>query len=315
MTSNNVSVLLNDEGRPYIANVGPAVTYNEGDAPLQLLANTTTVSDPDSPDFRTGSLVVSGGRGTHDRLAIRDAGSGPGQIDLNRANVRYQGVFIGSFSGGVGTDPLVVSLGQNATPEAAAALLKAITFYNVNTNNLKPIPRTIRFELHDGEGNTGAVTKNITLVRVNDAPLLRGISGNVGYTIGAGAIQIAPAANVSDVDSPDFAGGRLTVQITSGAHGSNRLLIGGGFSVNANNEVLQAGVVIGTVNAGGGVGTARLVFVFNENANRSVVQQLIRGLRFRTVGSATAVDRVVAFTLTDGDDGTSATRTKTVQVQ
>jgi hypothetical protein len=148
---------------------------------------------------------------------------------------------------------------------------------------------------------------------VNDPPALSGIGGSVGYVNGAKSIALAAFAKVSDLDSSDFNAGQLTVKVTSGDDASNRLLIGGAFAISGSNLV-RNGVVIGSVD-GNGQGTNDLQFTFNDQASASIVQELIRTIRFRTTttGSNTA-QRTISFVVSDGDGGASATLTKTVNV-
>src|SRR4029079_13185832 len=85
----------------------------------------------------------------------------------------------------------------------------------------------------------------LSIPPVNDAPVLGGISGTIGCTLGAAAVTIAPAATVSDVDSPNFDGGALWVRISDGGSADNALELAG-FSVEADGSVVQGGTVIGT---------------------------------------------------------------------
>jgi hypothetical protein len=125
-------------------------------------------------------------------------------------------------------------------------------------------------------------------------------------------VAIAPGAAVSDIDSSNFAGGRLRVFITDGASASNRLAIGGGFSVDASGKVRQGSTIIGK-RVSSGFGTSELVVTFNSNVTASVAQALVRAITFRTVNGG-AGDRTVNFTVSDGDGGTSNVATKTVNV-
>jgi hypothetical protein len=84
----------------------------------------------------------------------------------------------------------------------------------------------------------------LVVTPVNDKPVLT-LSGSLGYKHDSAAVALAPFAGVADVDSDDFAGGRLRVRITDGASTSNRLTIGSGFTVDANNNVLQGTTIIG----------------------------------------------------------------------
>lgn len=156
-------------------------------------------------------------------------------------------------------------------------------------------------------------TAVLTIAPVNDAPVL-GISGEIGYTQNSPAITLAPWATVSDVDSANFGDGTLTVEFLSGGDVSNRLEIGGNtFSVNGN-QIFKKGTLIGTI-TNDGIGLNKLEIVFTEKATQTVVQQLLRAIRFRTVDGTSTETRVIAFSLTDGDGGTSNTVTKNVIVR
>lgn len=291
-----------------------AVTYEENDSPRRL-APDATVGDLDSPSLEGGSLTVdiTVNAKPADRLEIRNQGSGSGQIGVSAGNVLFGGVVIGSFSGGAGTTPLLVSFTSAASPEAVQALVRQITFRTLG-DHPSSLARTIRFRLNDGHGGISlAKDRVVNVIRVNDAPELGGISGSIGYTQNAAAVTLAPAATVSDPDSLNFATGKLSVQIISGADASNRLLIGGPFTLSGNDVQLN-GVTIGTRNAGGGGGTTKLEITFNANATRAIVEQLVRAIRFKTVDGASTEQRIVKFSLLDGDGGASNQPTKGVNV-
>jgi predicted outer membrane repeat protein len=170
-------------------------------------------------------------------------------------------------------------------------------------------------------GNTGGTKScstayenaTLTVTAVNDPPVLT-LSGTIGYVHNAAAITLAPFAGVSDVDSADFNGGRLRVRITDGASTSNRLAIGAGFTVDASNNVRQGATIIGKQTADG-VGTHELIITFNTSVpvTPAIAQQLVRAITFKTVGGAAGLRKVV-FTVSDGDSGTSAEATKSVNV-
>jgi hypothetical protein len=146
---------------------------------------------------------------------------------------------------------------------------------------------------------------------VNDPPVVT-FSGTLAYVHDHPAFTLVPYATVTDVDSPDFNGGRLRVRVGVGASGANRLAIGAGFTLDANNNVLQGSTIIGKRTSDGG-GTRDLIVTFNSAATPSVVQQLVRSITFKTVGGA-AGQRSVIFTVSDGDGGVSADQTKIVNV-
>jgi hypothetical protein len=189
-----------------------ALAYTENDAATPI-TGTTTITD-DSPNFDTGTLTVdySAGGQAEDRLEIRNQGTGAGQIGVSGANVTFGGTTIGTFTGGTGTTALVVTLNANATPAAAQALVRNVTYRNVSENP-STATRTARFVLTDGDGGTSApATREIPVTAVNDAPVVTTTAGSLTHVEGDGPEAIDTALTVTDVDSPNIAS--ATVQIT-----------------------------------------------------------------------------------------------------
>lgn len=151
----------------------------------------------------------------------------------------------------------------------------------------------------------------LTMVATNDKPVLS-VGGAVGYVHDQPGVALAPFGKVQDVDSFDFDGGWLRVHIAAGAGTSNRLQIGGEFTIDADNNVLLGSAVIGT-RASNGFGTNDLLINFKPAATRAIVQQLVRSILFKTVGGA-AGTRGVQFSVADGDGGVSDVVEKTVNV-
>lgn len=293
--------------------VPATATYTENALPV-LLAPLGTISDSDSLDLAGGRLLVQVTRNasTLDRIAIRNQGSAAGQVGVSSAQVTFEGVTIGTCSGGVGTAPLLVVFNSNATPAAAQAVLRSLTFRSI-TDNPSPLPRQLRYTLADGDGafSTPRVQRVNVLVS-NDAPRLT-LPASISYTLNSTpSVRLAPTAVVIDPDSLNFGGGRLHVAVQSGEDAGNRLFVGGPFTI-VGLEVRLNDVVIG-LRSGNGAGTNDLQIELNANATRQIVQQLVRAIRFRTINSTSTADRVVGFTLTDGNGGTSDTAQMLVTV-
>lgn len=161
--------------------------------------------------------------------------------------------------------------------------------------------------------STDVETAALIVAAVNDAPLLTGISGSVGYGLNSAAIQLAPQATVSDVDSPNFDGGRLLVKVTTGIDAGNRLEIRGSIFTRSGNQVLRNGILIGTI-VSDGTGLNPLEITFTSNVTPWIAQQLVRSIYFRTSGSNSTATRTITFSLSDGDGAVSATRTRLVQM-
>jgi Ca2+-binding RTX toxin-like protein len=125
------------------------------------------------------------------------------------------------------------------------------------------------------------------------------------------AAAIAPNGFVLDPDG-DFEGGTLTVAITAGADTSDRLQVLEGIFTVSEQDILYEGTRIGTI-AGGNDPSAPLVVRLNNQANGSVVDDLIRSIGFANYSDAPSeAARTIAFTVTDGHGGTSNTATATV---
>lgn len=314
-TSNAFIKVQRVNDAPVIANLGSASLFEE-DLPAINIVPAATLSDPDSFNFNTGKLTVRliSKASSGDRITIQKTGTGQGQISITSGGlVKYQNVTIGTFTGGSGTTPLVVTFNTSSSILGVQALLRCLQFSTVGENP-SGATRQVSLVMSDGDGGTSqAAVKDIQVRPIDDAPIIT-LSGSVGYTLNAASIAIAPAATIVDVDNANFDRGNLTVHISTRAEDQNRLEIGGGFTV-SNFKVMVDGVQIGTVNVNGGVGTTDLVVTFNAEATVSRVQRLIRAIRFRTVGSVQTGGRAISFTVDDGSGASSNTAIRTVNVQ
>ncbi|RNL63791.1 tandem-95 repeat protein, partial [Nocardioides marmoriginsengisoli] len=198
---------------------GGALAYAENAAATPITA-TGTVADVDSANFATGTLTVSYSAGgqAEDRLAVRNQGTGAGQIGVSGANVSYAGTTIGTFTGGTGTTALVITLNASATPAATQALVRNVTYRNVSENP-STVTRTARFVLTDGDGGTsGAATRTITVSRVNDAPN----AANDAATVAENATKVVTVlANDTDADTDALAVTAVNTTTTLGTVTNN----------------------------------------------------------------------------------------------
>jgi hypothetical protein len=155
------------ELQPAKVNLGGTSTYHAGGSAM-VLAGGATVSDADSPDFGGGKLTVAiaANANANDRLGIVNQGTAAGQIGVSGSNVTYGGVVIGTFSGGSGSTPLVVQFNTNATPAAAQALVRVITFRSVSATP-PTAQRKITFVINDGDGTNSSAATATKLVNVS----------------------------------------------------------------------------------------------------------------------------------------------------
>lgn len=283
------------------------LNYTEQQAATPI-APSAIVSDIDSADFSGGSLRVAQtfSAGT-DRLTIGNIGAGADQISVSGGVVSYQGVEIGTVSGGTGGNDLVVNFtSSSATPAAVQALVRDIQYENGQGDNPSGVPRTFTYTLNDG-GGTGSVSAvaTVNVARINDPPVVT--AGNMlGYTENGAAIAISPAATVTDPDVIWFVGGSLTVHFSANGTVADQLTIGnvgagaGQIGVSGNTVSYQ-GVAFGTFS--GGVNGADLVvnFFTNTAPTPAAVQALVQNIRFsNTSDNPSTATRTVTFTLDDG---------------
>jgi hypothetical protein len=173
-------------GTPLIDLTELSTGYQWLQAP-QLIDPNAVLTDDDSPNYLNGQLVASvvAGNTADDRLAIRNEGTGGGQIGVFANTVLFSGVPFGTFSGGVGTLPLQVLFNDQATVPAVQALLRNITYANTAAN---PgfASKQVRFQATDGAGNPGnSATKRIVLgpSSINQFPTISSLVVTPGEVI------------------------------------------------------------------------------------------------------------------------------------
>ncbi|QAY76182.1 tandem-95 repeat protein [Sphingosinicella sp. BN140058] len=276
-----------------------------------LLDADITLSDPDGA-LGGGSMVVAGLM-AGDRVAIRSQGSGAGEIGVAGSGVTYGGVLIGHFSGGNGS-AFRVDLDPAATVVAVEALIESLTF--ANDSDTPAAQRILTLTVTDGGGaaaTAGPITIEITAV--NDAPTLQLSSSAPGailaYTENDAAALIAPDALLADADSPDFAGGTLSVRFQANGTGADQLGIRhqgigpGQIGVDAAASTIAfAGTVFATFS--GGTNASDLVFNFDSDATAPAVQALIRSITFaNNAEDPSGAPRTISFLINDSDGGTA----------
>lgn len=247
------------------------MTYSIGTPGTSIEAAATLV-DADTANYNGGTLTVSltANATADDRLEIRSNGSGAGQISVSGNTVSFEGTAIGTFSGGVGTSPLVITLNSSATPAAAQALLRAVTFHNVN-NSPSTAPRTVSVVLNDGQGGTSTGTKSIRFRLLRTFSFQEGVDHGLGVYTGAADVEI-------------FGDDRFTSFPTGSSPAGLAISWSGGFSKNAallrfdniigngqgqipsNAIVVSADLILNISNSGPGTPLHRMLMSWDANS-------------------------------------------------
>jgi streptogramin lyase len=297
--------------------VGGSVSYVKGGAAV-LVSPTGTLSDPDSANFNGGSLSIqiAGNSEPTDRLRIVHQGNSSGRIGVSGSNVSYGGTLIGTWTGGDGGTPLVVTFSTNsANPAAVQALLRDITFSSTSSNP-SSLPRTLQVVLDDGDGASSAPAEKSIQILHNTA--ISNWSGSVAYTENAAPVLIDTSISVSDSDTSNFGGFVLTASLGASGHSSDRLSIrnqGTGSNQIAFNgtSIRFQGTLIGT--ASGGDGVNPLVITLNSAATQTALRNLIQNLTFANTSDAPPTNaRTVTLLVTDAGGALNTPISKTVTV-
>ncbi|MDB5335317.1 MAG: hypothetical protein JWN70_936 [Planctomycetaceae bacterium] len=172
----------------------------------------------------------------------------------------------------------------------------------------------------DGDDWTVAM---ISVHSDTSGPAISGLEGDLlRYTAGGGPIVIERGSDttITDIDSPNFNTGTLTVSLASGSDSAEDILNvrnqgtdAGQIGVSGTN-VTYGGTIIGTLT--GGSDGVDLVITLNTNADEISTAALIENITYRNsdLSNPTLGARTVSMVLTDGDGGTSAIYDTTVSL-
>ncbi|WP_147250807.1 DUF4347 domain-containing protein, partial [Thalassospira profundimaris] len=179
---------------------------------------------------------------------------------------------------------------------------------NVNGNDVTTIIATVN-DGHGG-GNIAVGTINVDITAINDAPVVGGVNGDSSaITAGNGAqnVSLFDDVTITNVDSTDYNGGKITIVQNSGTtNGSwglenTTVAYSGGDDIIAGGEAITInGVTIGTVsNTNTGQGGNSLEITLNANATSANIQTLLSNLTFDAASGLGA--RTFTLTVNDGD--------------
>ncbi|SNT10406.1 ELWxxDGT repeat protein, partial [Azospirillum sp. RU38E] len=303
-----------------------AVGVSAGPVVLNPAAN-ASVTDVDAVPLNTGTLTVAftaNAVTVEDVLGIRHQGNGTGQIGVSGSDVSYEGTVIGSFAGGSTGNNLVITFNDHATLTAVSALLRNITYDNVNNANPSTTSRSVGFTLTDGQGGTSALST--VTVHFNQPPTLNDLHGDgkpattsansVAFLDSFGGADVAATVSDPENDSAGWANATLTVQrsgtagTANGAWAADILGLQGlsYFSIDAGNGATtgvfgnsSGRLITGTPATEFGTFTIEdgvLSVTFNAAATSSLVGRVINGLTHYNTTPAGNADFTVS--LNDG---------------
>ena len=175
------------------------------------------------------------------------------------------------------------------------------------------------FTVTDGQNTTAPASFTLIVTPVNDAPTISGLNGDsrtwseaVNLPVNIDALV---DATITDPDSANFNGGSIQVTVSNNPNpAEDRFLVGTVGNIASNGSVVTfAGDVIATVSGD----TAPFVITFTSAAaTPSVVQEVLRAIRYTNIGGDAVQDRVATLqvTVSDGDGGTSQASAVTLTI-
>ncbi|MFO1459481.1 MAG: VWA domain-containing protein [Verrucomicrobiota bacterium] len=128
------------------------------------------------------------------------------------------------------------------------------------------------------------------------------------FTEQSAPVSVDSTASLSDLDSPDFNGGLLTVSLVAGASPGDRLWVqsGGQLSVNATGDLTYSATVIGKASGGTMLDPLQVRFT-STSATPAVVQAVLRAVSFQNrEDDPVPTPRQIQVLASDGDGGISA---------
>jgi VCBS repeat-containing protein len=299
-------------GTPLIQTGYGAITSYIENGAAKLIAPNLALSLGSLGSLDGGSVTITylAKNMTADQLGIQNQGIGDAQIGFDGTNVSYEGVVIGTASGGAAGEDLVVTLNSAASADAVQALVRAATFSS--TSDAPLLYRPFEFHIVDGLGAKAEANAIVTVTPVNDAPVVSlyaaGANPFLNYVENALPAALVPTATLTDADSLNFAGGTIKVEFSANGSADDRLSIivqgfGAGQIGIAGSYVTYGGVAIGTY-AGGTNGSTPLMISLNASATPQAVQALTRAIAFSNTSDTPSIAaRTIKFTVNDGDGG------------
>ena len=244
-----------------------ALEYTENT--ITHIDSSITVSDEDSDNLASATVSITSGF-----ISAQDT-----LVFTNQNGIR------GSYNSTTG----VLTLTGSSTVANYQTALRSVTYTN-SSDNPSFTPRTISFIVNDGATNSAAVTRNINITGVNDAPVAIATDSALAYIENV-TTAIDSGIIISDVDSSKL--NSATVSITSGFDSAQDTLA----FTNQNG-------ITGSYNSATGVLT------LTGSSTVANYQTALRSITYtNSSDNPSLTPRTVNFIVNDGADSITVTRT------
>lgn len=288
---------------------GDLLNYSPGSG-WQLIDQGTLAqfTDVDSQPFTGGTLtvtLVSGGAAAEDQTLVRNVGTGPGQTGMSGSNVTYEGVTVGSATGGTSLVPFVVTFNSNATAVAVNAVVRNIVYQNLSGGPTLG-DRLVRFVISDGSASSLNYDTTVSVMGPNGAPnyVAPGLTGAPTFTENGAAVVMDAGVQINDPQlsgADNFAGASITVRRAGGANADDLFTSTGTLAaLTEGGNLVLAGTTVGTVTSNSG---GQLVLTFNAAATNARVNQVLQQLAYANSNDTPPGSVQMEWTFNDGNTG------------
>ncbi len=257
------AVTLDNEAVLTLPSTG--VYYGIGDIAVGIDGRASIV-DTNSGTYNgtTLTIAITNNAASDDRLEIRNTGTAPGQIGVSGNTVTYSGVSIGTFSGGSGTTPLVITFNNAASPISAEALLRSVTFRNTNSSPAVNY-RSISATLVDADGGISSASTKVRVSLIRATEFQEGADHGYGVYSGEADCHLREAA--PNTPYPTGRGTDLFVDFPSvGSHNGYHTLMRfdnlfgtGPGQIPTNAIIVSADLHLNFTDSGGGTPMYRMI--------------------------------------------------------
>ncbi|MEZ6057924.1 MAG: tandem-95 repeat protein [Planctomycetaceae bacterium] len=303
MATGSTTVTITAVNDAPVVTAGGTRSIMEGSTAMPFYSASSVV-DADNTILSGGTLTASitAGFQTGDELFL--TGGGIAGVTMTGNQVRVAGTLIGTWSGGTGGTPLVVSFNGSASVAFVDTLLNVVTYQNVIENPVSGV-RTISVVVTDGSGGTSnPATATVSLTAVNDSPIFNNLNGTPTFI--EAEVPVILDGDVSVVDPEltaidDFNGATLRLARNGGANAEDIFSANGTLSALVQGGNLSVGgVTIGTVTTNSG-GT--LFLTFNSNATNARVNSAMQQIAYSNNSDAPPAAVQIDWTFNDGNSG------------
>ncbi|MEM1333603.1 MAG: hypothetical protein AAGG08_09115, partial [Actinomycetota bacterium] len=251
------------------------VTFIE-DGPAVDLFPALTISDPDSANLASATLVISGWLPDQDQFLFDNLLADAVFIDVATSlDVTPGGTsLIVSVTSEVGTSPI----------SAFQAVLRSFSYAN-SSQDPSDAPRSLSLVVNDGAADSAPATRTLNVLPVNDAPTLD-VDTALSFPENGAARAISPNLAIADVDGDQLVAARVV--IASGFVGAEDSL---SFDMALASSL---GIMVTVTDGGAGID-------FSGDASLADYQALLRTVAYaNSSDNPSDADRRVDFTVTDG---------------